>query len=69
MQFNQKARLLKAAKHLLLAATVPEEGPTSWNEARNRWIHELDQICLCEYPELFRDSTCPIHGLKNTDEI
>ena len=32
--------LLKAARHLLMAATGPEGGPTSWQETRLRWLEE-----------------------------
>ena len=34
-------KLIKAAKHLLLAATGPSGGPTSWVETRRRWMEEV----------------------------
>lgn len=34
--------MLKAAKHLLLAATGPDDGPTSWTETRQRWMAEYE---------------------------
>ena len=36
--------LLRAAKYLLLAATGPEGGPTSWAETRQRLIRKIDEI-------------------------
>jgi hypothetical protein len=37
------AQLLYAAKHLVLAATGPDGGPTDWNETRDRWLELLDE--------------------------
>jgi hypothetical protein len=34
-------RLVKAAKHLILAATGPE-GPESWIETRDRWLNYVE---------------------------
>lgn len=34
--------LLKAAKHLLLAAKGPRGGPTCWHETRRRWMEEYE---------------------------
>ena len=34
--------VVKAAKHLLLAATGPNGGPTSWLETRDRWMACMD---------------------------
>lgn len=34
--------LLKAAKHLLMAAKGPGGGPTCWHETRRRWLSEYE---------------------------
>ena len=39
-EIGRLRRLVTAAKHLLLAAHGPEDGPTSWNETRERWLQE-----------------------------
>jgi len=36
--------LLKAAHHLLMAATGPEGGPTNWNDTRQEWIDRAKQF-------------------------
>lgn len=35
--------LVVAAKHLLLAAGGPSDGPTNWNETRDRWLGYVDR--------------------------
>jgi hypothetical protein len=34
--------LCQSARHLLLAATGKEDGPTSWVETRDRWLKTFD---------------------------
>jgi len=41
-------QLLLAARYLILAATGPEGGPTSWNETRDRWLALLDEHASVE---------------------
>lgn len=36
--------LLKAARHLLLAAKGPRGGPTCWHETRRRWLAEYETV-------------------------
>jgi hypothetical protein len=36
--------LLKAAKHLLLAAKGPVGGPTCWDETRRRWLEAYKNV-------------------------
>ena len=37
-------KMVKAAKHLILAATGPDGGPTDWNETRDRWMKYADEV-------------------------
>lgn len=37
------ACLLMSAHHLLIAATGPEDGPTSWSDTRQKWIDEAKE--------------------------
>lgn len=37
-EIEKMSLLLKAAYHLLMAATGPGGGPTDWNETRQKWI-------------------------------
>lgn len=39
---RQLLLLLASAKHLLMAATGPEGGPTNWNETRERWMDAME---------------------------
>ena len=36
--------LLLAAKYLLLAAKGPKDGPTNWDETRQRWLQHTDSL-------------------------
>lgn len=42
-QIERLKKLLTAAKHLILAAKGPEDGPTSWTDTRNRWMACFDE--------------------------
>lgn len=42
------SQLLLAARYLILAATGPDGGPTSWNETRDRWLALLDEHASVE---------------------
>lgn len=35
---------LVSAKHLLLAATGPNGGPTSWSDTRETWLHHFGNV-------------------------
>ena len=37
-------QMIQAAKHLILAATGPDGGPTSWNETRDRWMEHVKEL-------------------------
>lgn len=37
-------RIIKAAKHLILAATCPDGGPTNWNETKDRWMKSAEEV-------------------------
>lgn len=43
-QIEKMKLLIKAAKHLILAAKGPTDGPTNWDETRNRWIKLAEEI-------------------------
>ena len=38
LELRRTDMVIRAAKSLLLAATGPDDGPTKWTEARDRWL-------------------------------
>lgn len=36
--------IILAAKHLILAAKGPIDGPTSWEETKERWMFRVEEI-------------------------
>ncbi len=37
-------KLIKSARHLILAATGPDGWPTSWKETRDRWMAYVNEV-------------------------
>lgn len=49
---NKQLRLIaQAAKHLLMAATGPEDGPTSWLETRDRLFDRMQVYSVDALPD------------------